>query len=226
VRKPNRRRRFIVEAHQYRRMALQILYIFIFMFLLSAVLFIPLVRQLDSDSLPFYEKQLVAYQILAIHNWLLPSFIIILALFVVNFIIDAHRISGPLFRFRMIFKSVAEGNLCVNTTIRKNDYLQKEANVLSTMVNTLRSRIDEIKISSGDVGKACRDLKSAIDPVSTDEIENRFCELEENIKSVQRLIDRFDTGTEKIAADGVPPAEINRDPWRVEAEEAGAREHV
>jgi methyl-accepting chemotaxis protein len=223
VKIPNRRRRLIVEAHQLRRMAIHILYFFIFILLLSIVLLTPLSRQLDDDSLLFYEKQVVAYQILVFHKWILPLLIIVFALFVFNFILDAHRISGPLFRFRTVLKSVAEGNLCVNTTIRKNDYLQKEATVLSAMVDALRSRIDEIKINSCDIGKACINLKNEIAPVSTEGIENRFSELEKKIETVQRLIGRFNTGIGENAVNSVPAEEMNRDPVRLEAEEAGAR---
>ncbi len=183
-----------MEPHQLRRMALQILYLFIFFLFFFTVYFVPLARQMDDDSLSFEDRQRVAHQILAFHNRVLPVMSIVIIMFVVNFAIDAHRISGPLFRFRTIFESIADGDLCVRTSIRKKDYLQREAELLTRMVESLRSRIDEIKCGSSLVENRYGNLVDAVRRSSGEDIEICMLQLQESLREMKEAVGRFDTG--------------------------------
>lgn len=183
-----------MEPHQLRRMALQFLYLFIFFLFFFTVYFVPLARQMDDDSLPFEGKQRVAHQILAFHNRVLPVMSIVIIMFVVNFAIDAHRISGPLYRFRTIFESIAEGDLCVRTSIRKKDYLQREAELLTRMVESLRSRLDEIKCRSHSIENRYHNLHEAVRNSSSEDIEICMSHLQESLRDMREALGRFDTG--------------------------------
>jgi len=208
-----RRTRLKMEPHQLRRMALQFLYLFIFFLFFFTVYFVPLARQMGDDSLPFEGKQRVAHQILAFHNRVLPVMSIVIIMFVVNFAVDAHRISGPLYRFRNIFESIADGDLCVRTSIRRKDYLKKEAELLTRMVESLRSRIEEIKSRNSMVEHRYRNLAKAVQEFSAEDIEISLLKLQESLKDMKEAVSRFDTGESaesSIGCNTETAADLNR----------------
>jgi len=215
-----------MEPHQLRRMALQFLYLFIFFLFFFTVYFVPLARQMDDDSLPFEGKQRVAHQILAFHNRVLPVMSIVIIMFVVNFAIDAHRISGPLYRFRTIFKSIGDGDLCVRTSIRKKDYLQKEAELLTGMVESLRRRIDEIRCRNSLVEHRYRNLAEAVRGSSAEDIEICMLKMQESIREMKEAVGRFDTGaiTDGSHDGKAETAAVLSRPE--EEQEAGLQEHA
>ena len=55
-----------------------------------------------------------------------------------------HRIAGPLYRFRRIFQSVANGDLTVRTSIRKRLSACRSPGVWEKMVSALREKIGRI----------------------------------------------------------------------------------
>lgn len=64
---------------------------------------------------------------------------IILTLFI------SHKIAGPLYRFKKVFKELAEGNFSDNFKIRKLDQLQMLAEEFNSMIVTTREKINSVK---------------------------------------------------------------------------------
>lgn len=71
----------------------------------------------------------------------------------------SHRISGPMYRFEQVARSVSEGDLTVNVRLREKDYMKEQAEELSAGIKSMRESIGEVDGASG----AMRDRLSALE---------------------------------------------------------------
>ena len=87
-------------------------------------------------------------------------------------IVVTHRLVGPAYKLKMLFREVGEGKLRIAGGIRKNDELQDVFEAFSQMVEALRSRkmawVDELsqvqqRLSADKSEEALRDLQLVIE---------------------------------------------------------------
>ncbi len=123
-------------------------------------LFVPLMIKLHNTPLSSPEAGTIGYQFTVLHDSIWPAFPIALALIVIHSVFFSHRIAGPLYRFRNVFKALADGDLTVSTKIRKGDYLHREAGGLGDMVQELRSKLTKIESD-------CQALKGLVGELKT-----------------------------------------------------------
>ena len=93
----------------------------------------------------------------------------------------------------MIFKAIAEGNLTVRSTIRKHDYLQKEANCIQEMVSSLRMKVKGIEEHSGEVREGLAELKKAVASGSVEDMKRNLKSLEGQMERLKANVDQFRT---------------------------------
>jgi hypothetical protein len=181
----SQRRRLLVDEFQYRLLAFNLLYFFILLVVMAAFLFVPLMIKLDSSTLPLADREEVANLILSLHATLWPAIAVVFVLLAGHSVLVSHRIAGALYRFRAVFRDVAQGNFAVRATLRKRDYLLKEAAELNVMIAAvgnrftaaaadcalMRERVDGLKASlqRGELESCRREL------VAVDEHLGRLC---------------------------------------------------
>ncbi len=188
-----KRRHILIDSVQFRFFAVNFLHILIILLVFAATLFVPLMMQLGSETLSWVEKEEVANQFLALHTKLWPPLLAILVLLSIHLVVFSHRIVGPLVRFRMIFKAIAEGNLTVRSTIRKHDYLQKEADCIQEMVSSLRMKVKGIEEQSGEVREGVAELKKAVASGSVEDMKRNLKSLEGQMERLKAYVDQFRT---------------------------------
>lgn len=125
-------------------------------------LFIPLMIKLHDAPLSSPEAGSIGTQFTILHDSVWPAFPIAIVLILVHSVFFSHRIAGPLYRFRNVFKAIGQGDLMVQTKIRDHDYLQQEAESLEDMVGELRSKLAEIKTDCHAFDELVADLKLAL----------------------------------------------------------------
>jgi methyl-accepting chemotaxis protein len=163
----------------------------------SASLFIPLILKLRGTPLSSPEAGNIATQFLVLHDSIWPAFPIALVLIVIHSVFFSHRIAGPLYRFRNVFKSISEGDLTVTTKIRKRDYLQQEAGSLGEMVGELRSKLTRIETDCHALQELVADLKQGLQA--------------DSMKTANEVMARLEQQTERLNA-GVQQFHLHGDP--------------
>ena len=128
----------------------------------AGALFIPLMIKLHDTPLASPEAGTIGYQFTILHESVWPAFPIAILLILVHSVFFSHRIAGPLYRFRNVFKAIGQGDLTVQTKIRDHDYLQREAEGLEHMVVELRSKLTEIKTDCQTLNDLVGELKLAL----------------------------------------------------------------
>ena len=135
-----RRTQFLIDEFQYRILFLHVLYFVALILVFTSAIFVPLIMDLQNGVLSFAERHVVANQFLSLHSRIWPAVLILFVLLSAHSVFVSHRIAGPLYRFRKVMKTVASGDLSVRFTLRKKDYLEKEADLFADMIAALRDK--------------------------------------------------------------------------------------
>jgi methyl-accepting chemotaxis protein len=206
------RRRILVDEFQYRLLAFNLLYFFILLVVMAAALFVPLMIKLDSSSLPLSEREEVASLILSLHATLWPAIAIVFVLLAAHSVFVSHRIAGALYRFRAVFRDLAQGNFAVRANLRKRDYLLKEAAELNAMIEAVGGRL------AGAAGQ-CAILQERVDGLKTSlqrgELEacrRELASIDDQLGRVRASLTRFTTTggrAEGDATNGASPSAVS-----------------
>ena len=188
-----KRRRILIDSVQLRFFGVNFLHILIILLVFAATLFVPLMIQLGSETLSWAEKEEVASQFLALHTQVWPPLLAVFVLLSIHLVLFSHRIAGPLVRFRIVFRAIAEGNLTVRSTIRKHDYLQKEADCIQEMVSSLRTKVKGIEEQHGEMREGLAELKRAVASGSVEDMKRNLKGLEEQMGRLKAYVDQFRT---------------------------------
>lgn len=191
MKRPYKRRRILVDGQQYRLLAVTLTHSFIIFGTVAAVLFVPLMIRLKSSTLSLVEKEEAAKQFLTIDARAWPALLLLFVLLMIHSVFVSHKIFGPLYSFRRVLKAVGEGNLFVRATIRKHDYLVKEANSINEMIASLRTRVTGVREHSAQARAVLGELKRAIRSESMEEVNHTIEKLAAQMDRIEASVDQF-----------------------------------
>lgn len=198
--RPFARRRYWISSLQGRLLVLNLLYVFVSLATICFAVLAPVVIRVRDTSVSVLDKHDAAY-LLHLHEHLWPVVPALFVLLAIHSLLVSHRIAGPLYRFRAIFKSVAAGDLAPRTDIRERDFLWPEAHALSEMVTALNSRIGHATAQHRQVRSAVDRLERALEEGSKEETERAIESLKEQLQQLEALLDQFKTDSVGPAPD-------------------------
>lgn len=147
---PHYKRRLFAVVHplQIRMLSQVIAYSLIVFILLAIPVFSPLMEALDNPNLSWDERAAVGNDLLSLHArfwpWVMGASVVVL-INCLHSLQLMHRVAGPLYRLRKVFPKIADGNLSIRTTLRQDDYLVPEVDLVNQMTAQLQSKINTIK---------------------------------------------------------------------------------
>jgi len=192
VKRPYRRRRILIGAFQYRLLRANLAYFVTIVLVFAVVVFLPLVLQIRSSStLSPVKAEELADGFLFLHARLWPALFIVLVLLAFHSVLISHRIAGPLYRFRSIFRAVAEGDLLVWVRLRPTDYLTEEADLLNEMIGALRQKVSGIEEQSIALRAAFSELKTTLEDGSRQGIDEMLEELDMGMEHLETRLRQF-----------------------------------
>ena len=175
-----RRRKFILNKDlQLSLLIISVFYIFLFFLVVGSILFIPAMVELNQADYSSTQAFDAATKILYLHSKFWPAVLLALILVALHSIRTSHQIAGPLYRFNLLFESMKEGNLPKRITLRKGDYLLKEVSLINQMLESLQTRVNEIKEAQTSLNVAISECKDALNHASKEEISKRVNDLSE-----------------------------------------------
>ena len=160
----NKRRLFpiIYDSHQYRFMAMVIIYNSIIVAFLVICIFVPDILQMMDESLSFEVRAAAAEKILVSHSRVWPSLITLICIIGLHSFLFFHRFVGPLYKFKLSFERMRDGDLGFRVKIRKHDFLRQEEQVINEMIEALAGKIRSIQLASNDSQKSLNELKEML----------------------------------------------------------------
>lgn len=187
------RRRIIFGKFPNRFSGRSVNYFLILFLFLGAALFVPLIVQMELETVSQPTKEQAMSQFIGLHSLVWPPVFVTFVLLFIGSVIFTHRIAGPLYRLRCIFKAIGEGDLCVRATIRKCDYLHTEADSVNEMIESLRSKVKGIEEQYAETQKAVADLTEAGESSSSSDFTEHLQRLEVQMDRLRERLVQFRT---------------------------------
>jgi len=186
-----KRRRLLVDRFQYRLVAVSAGHFGLVLIVFLASMLVPLMLKLDDPSANYIEKQRVADVLLFFHEQLWLPLIAVFLLLTVHSLSVSHRIAGPLYRFRAVFKTLTEGDLAIRANIRKNDYLHADAKALNEMIGALETKIRGLEDLAQHLREESAQLKTAAGSGSIAEVQKAAERVNSKVESLREQLAHF-----------------------------------
>jgi methyl-accepting chemotaxis protein len=224
-----KRRKFLVNKAQYRLLAFNLLYFLLFMGSVSAVLWIPLVLDLQSSTTTPAARAEAARLFLYLHARILPVGLVLAVVSTLHSILVSHRIVGPLVRFKYVFERLAEGRLGEQIHLRDRDYLHEEAETLNQMTRQLASRVEHVDDLFAELHREWRAVRREMQGAEPAALTESLPRLEQGFADCARALGTFDFGTPHsgdLALDAQPAIRSSQGTASQGTEPAAALEHA
>ncbi len=188
------RKQIFVDRLQYKFLAIIVIYILLAITLSAFLVFLPSILQMSSSEINEQQYQ-AARELLLLHKRFWPAILSVTLLISAHSIFIFHRVFGPLYSFRSVFKKVAEGNLSVITRIRKNDFLHTEEIAIREMITSLKTTISIAKQDHAHLRSAIEALDSELKnpDIPAETIRAKFAAIRQHSEAVQKSLNHFKT---------------------------------
>lgn len=186
-----KRRRLLVDRFQYRLIGISMIHFGLVLAVFLLALLLPLMLKLDDPSTTYLERQRAADVILFFNEQLWLPLAAMFLLLTVHSLLVSHRIAGPLYRFRMVFKAIADGDLSVRATLRKHDYLHAHARAFNEMVEALEGRFKGLGDQMLHLKEAAAQVKQAAGTGAVAEVQKAAERLECQVETIRGQVARF-----------------------------------
>jgi methyl-accepting chemotaxis protein len=159
-----KRRRFPIvdKSLQYRFLARIIIYSSVIVMLMAAFLFVPEIVNLQDESLSLDVRAVSANKILTMHTRVWPVAISLICVIGVHSFLSFLRYIGPLYRFRLSYNQVKDGDLSFRVKLRKKDHLHDEEDALNEMIEMLANKLGSIQLASQQALKSFDELEEKV----------------------------------------------------------------
>lgn len=166
-------------------------YVLLFCVVMGLLLFISQLMELDKSSVSSGNALIAANQILYLFkkSW----FALLFSLVAVgcHSIFISHKISGPLYRFNLIFKALKGGIVPAPIQLRKYDYLYSETDNINQMLASLKEKLTAIQEGQAHLNKTIVNVKDTVNHLSTEELSKRMNDLNEQGKRLEEKLGYF-----------------------------------
>ena len=176
-----RRRRFLIDVLQYRLLAVNLLYVGFFLLLFVGLLFGPPTGALLGDNVSPETREDAARLFLALDERVWVPLMLLFVGLTAHSVLVSHRIAGPLYQFRRLFGELRDGRVRVRATLRKRDYLWKEATAFNEMVVSIEARTAALHTQAAGLETGVRALRLAVDEGADEQIRRCCDDLGEHV---------------------------------------------
>jgi len=189
----NRRRRYplVNPSHQYRFLALVLIYATIVAAVMAGALFVPDVVQMQDENLRMEIRALAAEKVLTLHSRLWPAVIALICVIGLHSFRVFHRFIGPVHRFERAFDRIRSGDLGFRVELREKDYLKSEQDRLNGMLSMLNDKLGAIQASTAGALRCLEDLGRSGDPGAPDPSDPQFDQLRRHLGALKETSDFF-----------------------------------
>ena len=187
-----KRRKYIIYGKlQLALMLVSFSYVLLFCAVLGLLLFTSMLMELDKTSLSSGNALIAAKQILYLYKKSWAALLLSLVAVGCHSIFISHKITGPIYRFNLIFKAIKEGVVPAPVQLRKYDYLYRETDIINQMLASLREMLTAIQEAQAHLNKSILNCKDTVSHLSADELSKKMNDLNEQSKRLEEKLGYF-----------------------------------
>jgi len=151
--------RIVNRSHQYRFIAMILIYNMIIVGFLAIFLFVPDIIRMQDTTLSLEVRAIAANKILTLHSKVWPVIFLLICLIGLHSFRMFLRTVGPLYRFTVAFNEIRDGNLNYYIKLRDGDYLIEEAAIFNEMLDVIGGKLASIQTTGQDTLQALNKLE-------------------------------------------------------------------
>ncbi|MBU1170864.1 MAG: methyl-accepting chemotaxis protein [Proteobacteria bacterium] len=171
---------------QFKIIMTSMVYMFLVMLVTTGAILFPLIFDMLSSS-DLNVQYAAAQTFLVLAKRLMPSMVVLFALFFFHQLFITHRICGPLVNFTNTFRRISNGDLTRRVTLRKGDYLKKECDIINGMIEGLSDHFHQISTNHVNLVHSLEaSLEGVTDPLTRSNIEKILADLTESITTMAK----------------------------------------
>ncbi|MEW6746341.1 MAG: hypothetical protein AB1486_26670 [Planctomycetota bacterium] len=187
-----RRRRFIVNKPlQLSLVASALVYALLVVLTVALSLFLPLFSDLETHQGSSFEAWETATNILFLHEKLWPPILFTLLAVCLHAVWISHKIAGPLYRFKQLFRSIASGVIPRTTRLRHGDLLHPEMEEINVMMAGLRERMEGLKSAQQELERALASSQQLLAGSPCPATATAMHELEQKVRSLHEQLEHL-----------------------------------
>jgi methyl-accepting chemotaxis protein len=159
-----KRRRFPIvdKSLQYGFLARIVVYSFVIVIFMAIFLFVPEIINLQDESLSMEIRTAAADKILTMHARVWPVAIALICGIGIHSFLSFLRFVGPLYRFRISFNQMKDGDLSFRVRLRKKDHLKDEQDAINEMLEVLAEKLGSIQLAGKQALKSFDELEKEV----------------------------------------------------------------
>ncbi len=144
----NRRRNLMVDTEFHRKMFGRVLFVSLLgvLFMALSVYFLAS-EEIERSFFSIHQGVRHAWEILMPAVFIGGGISLVLSTLAIYYLtlLQAHRIGGPIHRILQCIDELKKGNLSVDISLRKDDYLHEIADALRELIHSNRERLESLK---------------------------------------------------------------------------------
>lgn len=178
-----KRRRYPIvdKSLQYKFLSLVFIYGMVIVLFLGIALFVPDMLDVVNEDLSLELRAGAAERMLTLHFRVWPAVLALVCLLAIHSFRIFHRIAGPLFRFRLAYSRVGDGDLGFRLRLRKKDYLHGEETAFNKMMDALQERLVSVSECLDKGLVSMEELEKALPKGGSNSEERRLLSEHKNI---------------------------------------------
>ncbi len=186
-----KRRKVLIHRMQLGFVLLCLGYIFFFLVILSAILFMPLILTLRDNAVLSAELIRASNNYLYLYTSFWPAAAIALVVIGLHAIRISHRVVGPLYRHQVVFREMAKGTIPVPVHLRQRDFLVDHTADLNAMLESLRPRLAAIQEEHHRLAEGLEKVRAEAERGGKRDLENQLAALAETMSRAALALDYF-----------------------------------
>jgi len=105
----------------------------------------------------------------------------------------SHKIAGPIYRIEKFLGSMAEGDLSMPITLRRNDELMSLANGINRVVDSVKAIVKKEKAAIGSISMSMENLRrlATSKPVNDAALDRALDKLNEEVSILRREVEKY-----------------------------------
>ena len=192
--KYRRKRYFIAKKFQLKYVGMILLLVSLTAIMCSYIIYYTMMLTMGDKLANVYPQgRLMSIVNMVNFRILLATIFLVAPLVVIIGIYASHKIAGPIYRIEKFLGSMADGDLSLPLTLRRNDELISLASGISRVVDSVKTTVKKEKTAIGNISTSIENLRrlATSKPVNHAALDQALDKLNEEVSVLRREVEKY-----------------------------------
>jgi len=184
---------FVAKKFQLKYVGMILLLVSLTAIMCSYVIYYTMMLTMGDKLANVYPQGRLISIVNAVNFRILFSMFIVIPIVVMIGIYTSHKIAGPIYRIEKFLASMAEGNMSLPLTLRKNDELVSLAGGINRVMDSMKATVKKERASISSISTSMENLRklSAAKPIDNIALDQALDKLNEEISVLRAEVEKY-----------------------------------